>query len=75
MTIEEALDIIQHDPDYMDIRKWTKKHYDAQDLYWKYSGIPYKMRKKLKKDIKDTLKVFKMRKKYGEKALLRSGSD
>lgn len=36
MTIEQALDIIENDEDYLDMTKWERKHWKAQDLYYKY---------------------------------------
>ena len=57
MTEKEAMDIILNDPDYEDVYKWTKKHFQAQEWYWKSQGIPWKDRKKLIKTIKKELKA------------------
>ena len=57
MTEKEAMDIILNDPDYEDVYKWTKKHFQAQEWYWKSQGILWKDRKKLIKTIKKELKA------------------
>ena len=54
MTVEEAFDIIMNDTDYLDIRKWEAKHWEAQDTYWKGLGFSEETRQRMKEGLMAT---------------------
>lgn len=61
MTYEEALDIINNDPDWNSIKTWRKKHFKAYDLYLKnYIGFSsFWYRRKIIKSLKKAQKEVK----------------
>jgi hypothetical protein len=59
LTEEQCLDILLNDDDYLDITKWTKKHYIAQDWYLQYCGFGYFERRSYLQEIKKAVKFLK----------------
>ena len=75
MTYEEAIDIIQNDPDYLDVTKWKEKHHVAMLTYFKYEcGMTNKELKKVKKTMKKAIKEIKEKRKNAIQ-FLRTGSN
>lgn len=56
MNVKKAFDIIENDPDYLDIKKWKRKHYKAQEVYYMTEGLTKAQRKMILKAIKQTQK-------------------
>lgn len=70
MTLKEAFDIINYDDDYLDITKWTKKHFVSQRMYNLYVGLTPRESRKVIKTIKKASKALKkVRKEYERRGI------
>lgn len=59
MKQSEAIKIILEDPDYMDLKLWKRKHFQAQEIYLKSLGLPEGYVKRIMKDVKKVVKGLK----------------
>lgn len=59
MKQSEAFKIILEDPDYMDLKLWKRKHFQAQEIYLKSLGLPEGYVKRIMKDVKKVVKGIK----------------
>lgn len=67
MTMQEAFDIILNDEDYLDLTKWTKKHFVSQRMYNLYVGLTPRESRIQIRTIKRAIKHLKKVKKEYEK--------
>ena len=57
MKREELEDIIFNDPDFLDVFKWKRKHFEAYETYLDIViGLDRSYRKKIIKEIKKQIK-------------------
>ena len=55
--VKDMTDIILNDPDFLDVFKWTRKHFEAYETYLKVViGLDRSYRKKIIKEIKKQTK-------------------